>query len=80
MKDNTGIDVDFSPRGVGLDDPEVGRFPLLFMTGHYDFQFTKEEAAGLVRYLQRGGMLFASSAAGLKPFDRAFRRELKKAL
>jgi hypothetical protein len=80
LKDNTNIDVDFAPRTVGLDDADTGRHPLMFMTGHYDFQLTKEESAGLARYLQRGGMLFVSSAAGLKPFDLAFRRELKKAL
>ncbi len=80
LRDNTGIDVDYTPYSVTLDDPQAGHFPLLFMTGHYDFQLTKEEAAGLARYIQRGGMLVASAAAGLKPFDKAFRRELKKAL
>ena len=40
-----------------LDDPRPGHYPLLFMTGHYDFQFTEAEAAGLARYLPRGGML-----------------------
>ena len=53
-------------------------FPLLFMTGHYDFQFTPEEAEELANYVQRGGMMVASAAAGLKPFDTAFRREIKK--
>ncbi len=48
------------------------------MTGHYDFSLTQAEADGLARYLRHGGMLVASSAAGLKPFDTAFRRELKK--
>jgi hypothetical protein len=78
LKDNTNIDVDYRPFAVGLEDPQTGHFPLLFMTGHYDFSLAKEEAAGLARYLQRGGMLVATSAGGLKPFDRAFRRELKK--
>jgi hypothetical protein len=79
LKDNTGIDVDYQPYGVTLDDPQTGHFPLLFMTGHYDFQLSKEESAGLARYLQRGGMMVVTAAAGLKPFDKAFRRELKKA-
>jgi hypothetical protein len=80
LKDNTGIDVDFTPYAVSLDDPQAGHFPLLFMTGHYDFELSKAEAAGLARFLRRGGMLLATAAAGLKPFDRAFRRELKKVL
>ena len=66
--------------GIG---PEVTREAVRVLVsvaefGGYDFQFTEAEAAGLARYLQRGGMLVASSAAGLKPFDKAFKRELKK--
>lgn len=78
LKDNTGIDVDYQPYNVTLDDDAIGNFPLTFMTGHYDFKFTKEEGEQLVKYLERGGMVVASSAAGLKPFDVAFKRELKK--
>src|ERR1017187_2122978 len=43
LKDNTNIDVDFTPHAVALDAKETGHFPLLFMTGHYDFQFTDPE-------------------------------------
>jgi hypothetical protein len=78
VKENTNVDVDYAPQAGGLDDPQLGHFPLAFMTGHYDFKFTKEEAENLAKYLQRGGMLVATSAAGLKPFDVAFRREFKK--
>ena len=49
------------------------------MTGHYDFQLSDGEAAGLARYLNRGGLLVVSAGARLKPFDKAFKRELKKA-
>lgn len=80
LKVNTNIDADFAPRTVTLDDGAAGNYPLLFMTGHYDFKLSQAEAEGLAKYLQRGGLLVASSAAGFKPFDRAFRRELKKAL
>ncbi len=80
VKENTGIDVDMRPENVTLDSPEIGHYPLLFMTGHYDFQLSQAEAAGLAKYLKRGGMLFASAGAGLKPFDTAFRREILKAV
>ncbi|MGE0606990.1 MAG: DUF4159 domain-containing protein [Pirellulales bacterium] len=80
LKENTGVNVDYAPHAVPLDDPLLGEFPLLFMTGHYDFQLTAEEAAGMRGYLERGGLLVATAAAGLKPFDTAFRRELKKAI
>lgn len=80
LKDNTNIDVCYEPAAVAFDDPQLGHFPLLFMTGHYDFQLSEAEAAGLGRFLKRGGLLFATAGAGLKPFDRAFKRELKKAV
>jgi pimeloyl-ACP methyl ester carboxylesterase len=80
LKLNTGIDADFAPRALAFDDADLGQFPTLFMTGHYDFKLTPAEADGLTKYLKRGGLLVASSAAGLKPFDQAFRREFKKAV
>jgi hypothetical protein len=78
LHENTGIGVDYAPYAVSLDDPGVSAFPLLFMTGHYDFEFSAEEQKGLGEYLNRGGTLVVSAAAGLKPFDIAFRRELKR--
>jgi hypothetical protein len=80
VKDNTGIDVELTPHHLTLDDKDLGHFPLLFMTGHYDFELSEAEAAGLARYLERGGLLVATAGAGLKPFDSAFKRELKKAI
>lgn len=80
LKDNTGIDVDFRPHAVALDNAQLGHFPLAFMTGHYDFTLSDAEVAGLARFLARGGLLVASAGGGLKPFDTAFRRELTKAI
>ncbi len=79
LNENTKIDVDYSEHRVTLDDPQIGSYPLVFMSGHYDFELTPKEIEGLRRYLERGGMLIASAGAGLKPFDTAFRREIKKA-
>ena len=78
LKDNTGIDVDYNPYVVELTDPQIGRYPLVFITGHYDFRFTDEELENVRRYLRKGGMLLSSSAAGLRPYDLAFRRQLKR--
>lgn len=80
LNENTGVEVDYAPSTVTFDDPQLADYPLVFMTGHYDFQLTSEEADGLRNYLQRGGLLAATAAAGLKPFNLGFRRELKKIL
>ncbi len=79
LRDNTGIGVDYSPHTVALNDAELKDYPLVFMTGHYDFELSPEEQKGLAEYINRGGTIIASAAAGLKPFDIAFRRELKRA-
>jgi hypothetical protein len=80
LNDNTGVDVDYAPNVVDLSDKEIGRFPLVLMTGHYDFKLSDEEVENLRAYLQRGGTLLASAAGGLKPFDVAFRREILRVL
>ena len=77
LNDNTGIAVDYAPHVVRLDDPRLMNYPLSFMTGHYDFELTPEEKSNLSAYLRRGGVLVASAAGGLSPFDKAFRREIK---
>lgn len=75
---NTGIDVDYAPHFIALDDETLFEYPLLLMTGHYSFELNRAERDNLKTYLQRGGVLFASAAAGLSPFDMAFRREIDK--
>ncbi len=77
---NTGIAVDYAPRYVALDSEQLLNEPMVLMTGHYDFEFSPAEVDRLRDYLRRGGTLFASSAAGLSPFERAFRREIKRVL
>lgn len=78
LNDNTGIGVNYTPRYVDLGDSELLNYPLVFMTGHYDFVWAPKEMENLRNYLIKGGTLVASAAAGLKPFDIAFRREIKK--
>jgi len=72
--------MDYAPHVISLDNSNAGEYPLIFMTGHYDFEFTEKEIEELRRFLNKGGILVASAAAGLKPFDTAFRREIKRVL
>lgn len=80
IRDNTGIHVEYSPVSTPLDAEDLGGHPILFMTGHYDFELSQQEVDNLRNYLKRGGFLFCSAAAGLRPFDIALRREMKKVL
>lgn len=78
LKENTAVDVDYAPHTVDLDSPDLMNYPLVIMTGHYDFELAPPEVENLRNFLSRGGLLMASAAAGLRPFDAAFRRELRK--
>ncbi len=78
LKENTGVDADYAPHVVDLASLDLMNYPLVFMTGHYDFELSAGEIANLNAYLARGGLLVASAAAGLKPFDAAFRREIRR--
>ncbi len=74
------VHVDYAPATVTFDSPTLGQYPTVFMTGHYNFQLSEAERSGLRDYLLKGGTLVVTSAAGLKPFDTAFKREMAQVL
>jgi hypothetical protein len=77
-RDNSTLEVKFKRQKVQLKDPKTATYPLLYMTGHREFAWSKEEAAMLQKYLKAGGVLLADSCCGRISFDLAFRRELAK--
>ncbi len=77
---NTGVPVKFAVRELRLSDATLFDSPLLYMTGHEDFQLSPAEVQGLREYLRRGGFLFAEACCGRLAFDRAVRRELRRVL
>ena len=79
-RDNSTLDVKFKRENVQPDDPKVATHPLLYITGHYEFAWTADEAAALRRYLKAGGLLLADACCGRLAFDAAFRREIAKVL
>ncbi len=79
-RDNSTLEVKFKRANVRLNDPKATTYPLLYITGHHDFVWSKEEAASLGRYLKAGGMLLADACCGRLAFDAAMRREIAKAL
>jgi len=80
IQKNTTLNVQFKRTTVDLDDVDVFKHPVLYMTGLRDFKLTTAQVARLRNYLQSGGVLVADAAAGRKAFDVAFRREIKRAL
>ena len=46
-----------------LSDPELFKWPTLYITAHNSFRFTKEERENLKQYLLRGGVLVGDDCA-----------------
>ena len=50
------------------------------MTGHFSFELSDAQVAGLRTYLNRGGFLFADACCGRKAFDVSFRKLIVRVL
>jgi len=74
----TGARVDLTRVDLSPTDPDLYKYPLLYMTGHRKFTYEDEEVRALRKYLDRGGFLLADACCGRKPFDRAFRELMKQ--
>ncbi|MBN2577491.1 MAG: DUF4159 domain-containing protein [Pirellulales bacterium] len=79
-RDHSTLEVKFKRQAVRLKDPQAATSPLLYMTGHRDFAFSKEELAALQKYLKAGGLLLADACCGRLAFDRAFRGMIARML
>lgn len=75
LRTTTGLDV--RPEEVRLkpQDPRLFLYPYLYMTGHGNVRFTREDIARLREYLTNGGFLHADDNYGM---DESFRREMKR--
>ncbi len=60
---------------VRATDPDLDRYPLLYLTGHGEIRLTDEEVEALRAYLTTGGMLHADDNFGI---DSSLRREIAR--
>ena len=68
-----GLAASTKQRNLPISDPNIFRYPLLFMHGRGSFGFAKKERGQLKKYLERGGVLFADACCADRKFDRSFR-------
>ncbi|HUU58572.1 MAG TPA: DUF4159 domain-containing protein [Phycisphaerae bacterium] len=81
IRANTTLNVQFKRKVVdSFGDVDMLKHPALYVTGLRDFQLSEAEVLRLRTYLQSGGVLIADAAAGMKAFDVAFRREIRRVL
>ena len=69
----TDVRVAPRPAEVRPDDPDLGDYPYLYMTGHGNVRFSDLERGRLRRYLDGGGFLHVDDNYGL---DASARREI----
>ncbi len=72
---DTGMPVAEREATVALSDPALPDYPYLYMTGHGNVRFSREEGAALRGYLLGGGFLHVDDNYGL---DESFRREIAR--
>jgi len=60
---------------VDVASPELFRYPFVYMTGHGNVVFSREDLQNLRKYLEGGGFLHIDDNYGFDPF---VKRELKK--
>ncbi|MBN1853237.1 MAG: DUF4159 domain-containing protein [Pirellulales bacterium] len=77
-RDHSTLEVKFKRADIGLDDPRMPGYPLLYMTGHESFQWDQAAVERLRGYFKAGGMLLADACCGRLAFDTAFRHAILK--
>jgi len=75
VQQSTNIKVDARYQFVDIASDEIFSYPFLFLTGHGNIAFSKDEVFRLRTYLENGGFLYIDDDYGL---DNAVRREMKK--
>ena len=73
--ENSSIKTAIKEARVKIADEDLFRYPILYMTGHGNVNFSDFEALRLRQYLTAGGFLFADDNYGM---NNSFRRQMKK--
>ncbi|HVK39334.1 MAG TPA: DUF4159 domain-containing protein [Candidatus Kapabacteria bacterium] len=75
LRSNTSVNVRPQFEYVELTSDNIFNYPILFLTGHGNIDFSPAEARRLRAYLDNGGFLYIDDDYGL---DTAVRREMRK--
>jgi hypothetical protein len=77
LQQMTSLKVDPVPKQLRLTDPEIFRYPFLYMLEIGRLEFTEEEVACLRRYLTNGGFLMVDDHWGEREYEN-FREEIAR--
>ena len=76
----TGMDAQalVPARPITFDSPELFQYPFAYMTAHYAFRFSDEEAKGLRKFVERGGFLMTDDCLYGQTYGPAFVGEMQR--
>ncbi len=81
LRDKLGLDVVVNHKEMFPADPNLEKFPLVYMHGRAAISFDKKNLDALRAHLDPGGgMLFADAACGSSAFDVSFRKFIAELL
>ena len=80
LRQNTSLRVSLKRVGVTPGQDDLTGFGLLYLSGLDDFSWDARALSALKDFLGHNGTLFINNGLGLRTFDTAARRELKKLL
>jgi len=75
IRERTSIRTPLKEDVVEISDPDLFKYPYLYLTGHGNIHFSDKELKILRSYFAAGGFLHADDNYGM---DSSFRREIKK--
>ena len=78
LNQKAGMIASTKTKNLPASDPNLMRYPLLYMHGRSQFSFSKTEQATLKQALENGAVLFADSCCGSPPFDQSFRQMIRE--
>ena len=78
----TGSAIPYESRNVEVANANLQQAPFLFMSGHQNFAFSRQERRKLKKYLTNGGYLWINDSTdiGEETYDQAVRREMSRLL
>ncbi|MBN1941936.1 MAG: DUF4159 domain-containing protein [Phycisphaerae bacterium] len=78
LRKKADVDVVAQERAVRATDKAIYEYPVVFMTGLYEFDMPEEDIRALREYLKKGGFLLVNNGCGRDAFRKSFRKFAKQ--
>lgn len=78
LNEEVGVMATTKDKVLEAADPNLYKYPLVYMHGRTAFSLSDKGIKGLKQHLDRGGVLFADACCGARAFDLSFRDLVKK--